>query len=443
MRPPFNDAELIKIATDLLAQANRAGASQAEVMANTELGFSVHVRKAEVETIEHHRGRGLSLTVYFGHRSGSAVTSDLSPSALRTTLEKACNIARYTGDDPCSGLADADLMALDYPDLDLYHPWEIAPEQGIELAKECEFIAMNADKRITNSEGATVSTHAHWQIYANSHGFIGYYPSTYHSISCALIAQQGVEMQGDADYTCARDPQLLESVSRVAERACENTVRRVGARRISTRQVPVIFRADTARGLLGHFLSAISGGNLYRRSSFLLDQLGQAIFPSFIQIMERPHLPKAIGSAPFDSEGVRTLERHLVVNGILQGYVLGSYSARKLGMQSTGNANGAHNVFIESGDKDLAGLLRTMGTGLLVTDLMGQGVNITTGHYSRGVFGYWVEQGEIQYPVQEVTIAGNLKDMFTNIVAVGSDVDRRGSIQTGSILLDSIKIAGA
>ncbi len=437
------DAELTKIVTDLLVEAKQLGATQAEVAANTEIGFSVQVRKGEVETIEHHRGRNLSLTVYFGHCSGSSLTSDLSPPALKTTLEKACNIARYTGEDPCSGLADTELMATHYPDLELYHPWDLTPEQAIAMATECEFLALNADKRITNSEGAAVSTHAHWQIYANTHGFLGYFPSTYHSINCTLISQQGNEMHLDSDYTCARNPDTLESIKVVAKRAAENTASRVGAKRLATRRAPVIFQADVAKGLIAHFLSAISGGNLYRRSSFLLDQLDQPVFPTFIDILERPHVRAGIGSAPFDSEGVRTHERHLISAGTLQSYLLGSYSARQLKLQSTGNANGAHNVSIVArGSEDLSSLLKTMGTGLFVTDLMGQGVNIITGDYSRGVFGYWVEQGEIQYPVQEVTIAGNLKEMFAHIVAVGNDVDLRGNIQTGSILLESIMIAG-
>ncbi|HVV68045.1 MAG TPA: metalloprotease PmbA [Gammaproteobacteria bacterium] len=426
----------------MLDQAKQAGVTQAEATFRNEAGFSVTVRKGAVETLEHHRAKGLSLTVYFGHCSGSAVTSDLTPSALRTTLEKACSIARFTGNDPCSGLADAELMAYNYPDLDLFHEWNITPEQGIEIATECESLARGYDKRITNSEGATVNTFAHKEIYGNSHGFLGVSNTTYHSVSCALIAQHGHDMQSDSDYTCARDPEDLLPISTVAKNAAERTVKRLDARRLSTRSAPVIFRADVARGLLSHFLGAISGSNLYRKSSFLVDQLGKQVFPTQVSIVERPHLLKALGSAAFDDEGVATCEREIVKEGLLQGYLLGSYSARKLGMKTTGNAGGAHNVFINTCDQDLAGLLKEMQTGLLVTDLMGQGVHMVTGDYSRGAFGYWVENGEIQYPVQEITIAGNLKDMFSKLVAVGHDIDNRGNIHTGSIWIDSMMIAG-
>ncbi len=430
------------ILTQLLEQAKQVGATQAEVTIRNESGFSVTVRKGEVETLEHHRGKGLSLTVYFGQQSGSAVTSDLTPGALQTTLEKACNIARFTGNDPCSGLADAELMAYNYPDLDLFHEWHITPAQGIELAQECESLARSYDKRITNSEGASIGTYTHHDLYGNSHGFIGLSHTTYHSISCALIAQNGSDMQSDSDYTCARDPYDLLAIPLVAKNAAQRTVRRLDARRLSTRQAPVIFHAEVARGLLAHFLSAISGGNLYRKSSFLLNHLGDSIFPGHIQIIERPHLPKALGSAGFDEEGVATQERDLIKDGQLMGYLLGSYSARKLGLQTTGNAGGAHNVFINSGSHDLNSLLKEMGTGLLVTDLMGQGVHMVTGDYSRGAFGYWIENGEIQYPVQEITIAGNLKDMFSKVITVGNDIDNRGNIHTGSIWIDSMMIAG-
>jgi len=411
-----NSPELKQTVADLLHGAKQAGASQAEIMVSQESGFSLTVRKGEVETLEHHRGKGLSLSVYFGNRVGSATSSDLSSEALRITLEKACNIARFTEEDPYSGLADPELMAYQYPDLDLYHPWNILPEQAIELARECEALARDSDKRITNSEGANLSTHTHYHIYGNSHGFIGDYATSYHSMSCALIAQDGHEMECDSDYTCSRNAQDLLAVKTLAKSAALKTVQRLGAQRLTTQQAPIIFKADVARGLIASFFSAISGGSLYRKASFLLDSLHQPIFPSHIRIDEQPHLLQGIGSSPFDSEGVRTQARDFIKDGILQNYLLGSYSARKLGMQTTGNADGVHNVFISHSDIDLAGLMKTMGTGLLVTDLMGQGVNMVTGDYSRGAFGYWVENGEIQYPVTEITIAGNLKEMFSNLV---------------------------
>lgn len=437
-----NTAELKNLTSDLLAKAKQAGASQAEVSIHIEAGFEVTVRKGEVETVEHHRGKGLSLTVYFGHCSGSTVTSDLTPAALQTALAKACDIARYTGEDPCSGLADAELMAYNYPDLALYHPWNITAEQGIELARECEAQAWAADKRISNSEGASVNTFTREEVYGNSHGFIGECPTSYHSASCTLIAQDGHEMHSDSDYTCARDPMSLQSMPALAKSAATRTVQRLGARRLTTREAPVIFQAEAARSLLSHFFSAITGGNLYRKSSFLLNQLDKPVFPAHINIEERPHLLKGMGSAPFDEEGVITRNRPLVTDGKLISYLLNSYSARKLGLQTTGNSGGTHNAFINTSDQNLDDLLKAMGTGLLVTDTMGQGVNIVTGDYSRGAFGYWVENGVIQYPVQEITIAGNLKDMFLNLVTVGNDVDHRGNIHTGSIWIESMMIAG-
>lgn len=438
----ISSAELQTLIKDLLEKAKQAGATQAEVAASTDKGFSVTIRMGEVETIEHHQDKGIGMTVYFGHRSGSASTSDLSPDALRATLEKACNIARYTGEDIYSGLADAELMAYHYPNLDLYHPWRITPDHAIELALQCEAKARAIDKRITNSEGASVSTHEHARVYGNSHGFIGHYSATRHTMSCSLIATDGHDMQRDYDYTTARDTVDLKSIDALAKTTASRTIHRLGARKLSTREAPVIFAADEAKGLLASFVSAISGGNLYRKASFLLDHLNKPIFPAQIQISENPHLHKAMGSSPFDSEGVRTQARDIIKDGILMGYVLGSYSARKLNMQSTGNADGVHNLSINTSDKNLAELLKEMGTGLLVTELIGQGINLVTGDYSRGAFGYWVEHGEIQYPVHEITIAGNLKNMFSNIIAVGKDVDHRGNIHTGSIWIDKMMIAG-
>lgn len=447
MKPPSpfslqDEAKMKETVESLLVSAKRTGATSAEISLIKEAGFSISVRMGEVETIEHHRGKSLSLTVYFDHRSGSITTSDFSPEALRTGLEKACNIARYTEEDPCSGLADSDVIAYEYPNLDLYHPWHITPEQAIERARECEEIARGFDKRITNSDGACVNTHDHHYVYGNTHDFIGEYSSSYHSMSCSLIAQHAHEMESDSDYTCGRDATDLIAIPTLAKKAAERTVMRLGAKKIPTQKAPVILSADVARGFFGHFLNAISGGNLYRKSSFLLDCISQRIFPEFIQIKENPHLRKGVGSAPFDHEGVATRSRSLISEGILQSYLLSSYTARKLGLKTTGNAGGAHNVCVKAGHHDLKGLLRFMGTGLLVTGVMGQGVNIVTGDYSRGAFGYWVDNGEIVYPVNEITIAGNLKDLFLNLVAVGNDIDYRGNIQTGSVLLESMMIAG-
>jgi len=434
--------ELETIVAAILAEAKRRGASAAEAGVNAEGGLSVTVRLGEVETVEHNRDKGLGVTVYFGQRKGSASTSDFSGEAIRETVGAACAIARYTAEDPCAGLADAALMARDIPDLDLHHPWEPDAEHAIALAEECEAAAQAVDKRITNSEGATVSSHAGYRVYGNSHGFMGAYPSSRHSVSCAVIADDGHGMQRDYWYTVARDKRDLETVRSVGQRAGDRTVKRLGGRRLSTRQSPVLFVAEVAGGLFGNFIRAIRGESLYRKASFLLDQLGQPVFPSFIHIHEQPHIKKALGSSPFDGEGVATRARDIVAAGVLQSYVLDSYSARKLGMQTTGNAGGVHNLTIDSGPHDFAALLKEMGTGLLVTEMMGMGVNIVTGDYSRGAAGFWVEDGAIQYPVEEITIAGNLRDMFMGIAAVGNDVDMRGSTRTGSVLIERMTIAG-
>jgi PmbA protein len=380
--------------------------------------------------------------VYFDTRKGSSSTSDLRVDALRETVRAACRIARYTTEDECAGLADVELLAHDYPDLDLDHPWALNAEEAVGIAIECETAARDLDKRITNSEGATVSRLRGISVYGNSHGFIGGFRATRHSVSCAVIGQQNSHMQRDYWYSVARDNTALDSPQTVGRIAAERTLRRLGARRLSTRQVPVIFEAGIARSLLGHFISAISGGALYRRASFLLDQIGQKVFPSFVHIHEQPHLRRAIGSAPFDDEGVATQARDLVSHGILQGYVLGSYSARRLGLQSTGNAGGVRNLIIDPGSGDLPALMKRMDSGLLVTELIGHGVNTITGDYSRGAAGFWVEGGQIQCPVEEITIAGNLKDMFMCIQAIGSDVDKRGNIRSGSILISRMTVAG-
>jgi PmbA protein len=414
-----------------------------EAGVNFDAGLSVAVRLGETETLEFNRDRVLGLTVYFDHRKGTATTADFGPDSIEATVRAACDVARYTSEDPCAGLADADRLARDVPDLDLYHPWDLGPEQAILLAKECEAAARAVDARIDNSEGATVASYAGLRIKANSLGFQGSYRTSYHSISCSVIGRQGEEMQRDYWSSAARARAGLESPAGIGRKAGVRTVRRLGTRRLSTRTAPVIIAAESAGSLFGHFINAISGSSLYRKSSFLLDHLGKQVFPDFLRIHEQPRLPGGLGSAPYDSEGVTTQARDLVTGGILQGYVLNSYAARKLGMQTTGNAGGVRNLTIEPGAQDLDGLLREMGTGLLVTEFIGFGVNIVTGDYSRGAAGFWVENGEIAYPVDEITVAGNLRDMYRGIAAVGNDVDLRGNIRTGSVLIDHMMIAGS
>jgi PmbA protein len=443
-RPSEQDPldRLKTLVADCLAEAREQGATGAEVGASIETGLSVTARLGDVETIEHHRSRGLGLTVYFGQRKGSASTSDLSPSAMRETVTAACRIARHTAEDPCAGLPDPELLATEFPELDLYHPWAIEPDAAIDLAVACENAARRHHEDISNSEGASLNTFQGLRVMGNSLGFLHGYASSRHSLSVAVIGERDGQMQRDDWWTVARAPDDLQNPEEVGRMAAERTIRRLGARSLSTRQCPVILAAEIASSLLGHFIGAIRGGNLYRKSSFLLDHLGKPVFPEFVQIHEQPHLRKALGSSPYDAEGVRTTPHALVRDGVLESYVLSTYSARKLGMKSTGNAGGVHNLIIDSGPLDLAGLMQRMGTGLLVTELMGQGVNLVTGDYSRGAAGFWVEGGVIQYPVEEFTIAGNLRDMFLNLVAVGNDVDLRGNTRTGSILLESLTIAG-
>jgi len=441
---PFPEkASLEVLVQEVISQARALGADGVEAGVSVDSGLSVTVRLGETETLEFHRDRGLGLTVYFDHRKGSASTADFSPAGIRDTVQAACDIARYTSEDKCAGLADAGRMATSIPDLDLYHAWDVSAERAIEIAGECEASARAYDKRIENSEGATLSSHAGLRVSGNSHGFLAGYRSSRHSISCAVIGRQGDEMQRDHWYDAARDPRDLAAPAGVGEKAGERTVKRLGAKRLPTQQAPVIFSAEAARGLFGNFISAISGASLYRKASFLLDHLDKPVFPGFVHIHEQPLLPKALGSAPYDSEGVATQSRDLVKEGVLLGYVLDSYSGCRLGMETTANAGGVRNLTIGPGDQDLPGLLRTMGTGLLVSELLGFGVNILTGDYSRGVTGFWVEGGEIQYPVDEITIAGNLQDMFRNIVGIGRDVDTRGNIRSGSVLIEQMMIAGA
>ncbi len=441
----FNAADKQKLhglVEKILAQARQQGTTAAEVATSIGTGLNVNVRMGEVDTVEFNRDKGVAVTVYFGQRRGSASSSDTSDEALAATVQAACDIAKVTGEDEWFGLADKELLAFNYPDLDLYHPWDINAEQAIEMTTECERIARSHDKRINNSEGASLSTAQSYSVYGNSHGFIGGYPTTRHGISCVLVATADDGMQRDYYYSNARAAEDLEDIAVIAGIAAKRTVARLGARPIATQQAAILFSPEMARSLIGSFISAISGSNLYRKTSFLLDQLGQQIFPENIHIFEDPYLAKGLGSAPFDGEGVATKRRDIVNQGVLNSYVLSSYSARRLGLQTTANSGGIHNLLISNDDINFKQLLKKMGTGLFVTELIGQGINITTGDYSRGAAGFWVEDGQIQFPVEEVTIAGNLRDIFMDIAAIGNDVDRRGNVQTGSILINKMMIAG-
>ncbi len=433
---------LAAIAADVIRLARAKGASEADVAASIDLGLSVGVRLGEVETVEHTRDRGVALTVYFGRRKGSANTADLDPKSIELTVEHACAIARHTEEDPANGLAEAELLATEIPDLDLWHPWDITPEEAIRLGIEIEDAGRGFDARIDNSDGAAVQVGASLTAYANSLGFLGTERSTSHSLSVALIAEDAGGMQRDYWYDAVRHAGDFTDAASIGRKAAERTLARLGARSLGTRECPVLFVPEVARSLVGHFLSAASGGALYRRASFLLDQLGHPVFPSWMQIVERPHLLRGHGSTAFDSEGVATRDSDLVRDGVLARYILGSYSARKLGLRSTGNAGGVQNIVVQPGTQDLRALMKAMGTGLLVTELMGQGVSLVTGDYSRGASGFWVERGEIVHPVEEITIAGNLREMYRNVVAIGSDVDPRSHILTGSILLERMAIAG-
>ena len=435
-------ARLKQTIEDLLKEAKRRGATAAEASVGSSAGLEVSVRLGEVETVEHTRDNGLGITVYFGNRKGSASTSDLSTGALRDAVKAACAIAEHTQEDPCAHLADAALMAAEIPDLDLYHPWHLGVEDAIEIAAACEDSARGFDPRIVNSEGASLSTHTGIQVYGNSHGFVAGYPTSRHGLSCAVIGQEGESLQRDHWWTSARAAADLDSARMVGECAAERTVARLGSRRIPTCQVPVLFRAEVATGLIRSLVSAIQGGSIYRRTSFLLDHLGERIFPEFVRIHEEPHLPRGLSSAPFDGDGVATRAKDLITDGVLQTYLLDAYSGCRLGMQTTGNAGGVRNLRIVMGDLDRVALLREMGTGLMVTELMGHGVNPVTGDYSRGAAGFWVEGGEIRHPVEEVTIAGNLKRMYAGLLAVGNDCDYSGSTRTGSWLIDKMTIAG-
>jgi len=434
---------LAELAADVVARCRDAGATQAEVGVSVDRGINVNVREGEVETLEHTRDRGVAVTVYFGRRKGSANTADLAESSIVTTIAQACAIARHTEEDPSSGLADPERLAREFPDLDLWHPWDLDAEEAIALGIACEAGGRRLDPRIVNSDGASVGSNESLSIYANSHGFLGRERGTRHSISCALVGESDGGMQRDYWYTSTRAAGELDDPASIGRRAAERTLARLGARSVATRACPVLFAPEVARGLVGHLVSAVSGGALYRRASFLLDHVGVQIFPPWFQLLERPHLRRGHASTAFDAEGVATVDSELIRDGVLARYVLGSYSARKLGLQSTGNAGGVHNLLVQSGTLGFEDLLRDMGTGLVVTEVLGQGVNTVTGDYSRGAAGFWVESGKIVHPVEEVTIAGNLKRMFAGIRAVGTDVDTRSHVHTGSILVERMTVAGA
>lgn len=427
----------------ILAESRRQGATACEVSVSMEQGLSTSIRRGEVETVEFNRDQGFGITLYLGQRKGSASTSATGEDAIRETVAAALAIAKHASEDDCSGLPDAALMPSELPELDLYHPWSITPEQAIERALECEAAAFAADPRIKNADGTSLNSHQGCRVYGNSHGFIGGYASTRHSLSCVMIAEGEGQMQRDYWYDVSRQGEALADPQSIGRRASERAVSRLGARPVPTCEVPVLFAAELATGLFGHFIAAITGGNLYRHTSFLEGTLGQQLFPEWLSLDERPRIPRALGSAAFDADGLATYAKHFVENGRLLRYALGTYSGRKLNMPSTANAGGAHNLFVSHGEEDLAALIRRMGRGLLVTELMGQGLNLVTGDYSRGAGGFWVENGEIQFPVQEVTIAGNLRDMFQQVVAVGSDLETRSNIRTGSVLIERMTVAGS
>jgi len=442
----YSQDQLKQLARDVLKYAREQGGSDAAVEISEGSGLSVSVRKSKIETIEQNRDKGIGVTVFIGKKRGNASTSDFSSASLKATVEAAYNIARFTAEDDCAGLAEEELLEKNPQDLKLFYPWPISTEEAVALAQRAEAAAFAVDPRVTNSEGAGVHVQQSHFVSANSRGFIGGYPYSRHTLSVTPIAGKGAKMQRDDWYTSVRDPKKMASAEAVGRYAAERSLARLNARKLATRTCPVLFEAPLAAGLLGAFVQATSGGALYRKSSFLVDSLGKDIFPSHIQVKEDPHVVGAIGSAPFDEEGVRTHKRDVVKNGVLQGYFLSTYSARKLGMKTTGNAGGSHNLTITSSqtakNDDFAGMLRKMGTGLLVTELMGQGTNYVTGDYSRGASGYWVENGVIQYPVEEITIAGNMKEMFKDIVGIGTDTLVRGTKNTGSILIEKMVVAG-
>jgi PmbA protein len=445
-----NSDQLKQLARDVLRYAKSFGASEAAVDISEGGGLAVTVRKGQIETIEQNKDKGMGVTVYLGEerhtRRGNASTSDFSQQALKDTVEAAYNIARFTAEDDCAGLPDPETLEMAPQDLALFYPWTISTEEAVELAKRAEAAAFAVDRRITNSEGASVYVQQSHFVSANSRGFIGGYPYSRHTISVAPIAGKGAHMQRDDWYTSTRDPKDLAKPEAVGAYAAGRALARLNSRKIDTRKCAVLFEAPLAVGLLGAFVQAVSGGALYRKSTFLLDSLNSQVFPSHIQIVEDPHVRGAVGSSPFDDEGCKTVKRDVVRDGVVQGYFLSTYSARKLGMHTTGNSGGSHNLVMHSTvtkkSDNFGAMLKKLHTGLLVTELMGQGVNYVTGDYSRGASGFWVENGVIQYPVEEITIAGNMKQMLEQIVAIGSDTIIRGTKQTGSILIENMTIAG-
>lgn len=434
--------QLERLAALALDSAKQAGADSAELSGSLDEGLSVRVRNGQPDTVEHNRDKSFAITVYRGKSKGSASTSDFSDEAIRESVERACAIARHTSEDPCAGLAEAELMATEIPDLDLYHPWEVTAEEAIALASAMEAAAFEKDKRISKAGGANVGRHEGISVYANSHGFCGVVPSSRHSLSCSVIAGEGATMQRDHYHTVSRVPGDLASPESVGAEAAQRAVLRLGARPVKTGKFPVLFDPSMSRTLLQSFVSAVSGSALYRRSSFLLDKAGEPVFCPGVTLKEDPLIPQALGSSPFDGDGLARRPRTLVEQGVLQGYVLGTYSARKLGVASTANSGGVRNLTLSPGEKDLDALIKAMGTGLLVTEMMGQGVRMTTGDYSRGAAGLWIENGELSHAVQEITVAGNLADMYMNIGEIGSDTDIRGNIRTPSILISEMTIAG-
>lgn len=435
--------QLAELAERCVKTAREMGASSAEAGASSSSGLSVTARMGQVETVEHIRDKGIGVTVYFGQKKGTASTSDFSDAALTATVASACSIARYTGEDEFSGLADPELMATEFPDLDLHHPWALEAERAIELAIETEAHALQHDQRIKNSDGASVGSHETAHAYVNSHGFVGLRGSTRHSVSCSVIAEDEHGMQTDYWYDTARRHTDMASGASIGKRAAERALARLSPRQIATGQHAVLYPPELATSLFGHFAGAVRGGSLYRKASFLLDKLGEPVFADHVRAHEQPHLRMAAGSAAFDSEGVATRARDLVTNGVLQGYILDSYGGRRLGMATTGNAGGLHNLTVDGGELDSKSILQELGTGILLGDLMGMSVNLVTGDYSRGAGGYWVENGEICYPIQEFTIAGNLADVFRQIVAIGNDTDTRGNVRCGSVLVAGMTVAGA
>lgn len=439
----FPQADSFKnIVADALKMAAASGATQAEAGLSVSQGLSVATRMGSVETIEHQQDNGLGISVYIGQHKGSASTSNLDPEAIRKTVEAACNIARYTSEDPCTGLADAELMATEMHDLDLFHPWNLEPQAVIDLALECENAALEYDQRIVNSEGASVDLNAGLAVYGNSHGFLEAERKSRHSISCSVVGESNGKMQRDYWYDISRHPDHLASAHSVGEKAAERTVRRLDATKLNTQQAPILFVPELARGIVGSFTAAIGGAAQYRKASFLLDAKGECVFPEFLQLNEDPFIQQALGSANFDSEGVATRANSLVTDGVIQNYLLDSYAARKLNLTSTGHASGVHNLTLNDTGKTFDECLSAMHCGLLVTELMGHGVNNVTGDYSRGAAGFWVENGKLDHAVEEVTIASNLRTMFKGIVEIGKDIDLRGNIRCGSILIDNMTIAG-